>query len=137
MPRIKATEVAPGRFLPMLDIEIRVPVARAQMLGLVDSGADLTIVPGQVLEAIGVPWTSLKKAGDSVGAGGGFETRIAKGAVLWEGSRIREQLLVAQPGALPWPLIGRDDFFKKHVVRFSWHRQPPTIDIDPVASTKR
>jgi Aspartyl protease len=107
--------------------------AVGQGMALLDSGADATIVPAEALIGAGIDYASLPVAGLNRGAGGNFEARIAPARVKFREWVICDQVLVAPAGALPAPLLGRMDFFKLFVVKFSWHRIPPTVDIDPVA----
>ena len=67
------------------------------------------------------------------GAGGGFEVREISGDLTYDGTMFCSPTVgVAEPGALPGPLVGRADFFMRWVVRFAWHRTPPDFNVDPV-----
>jgi hypothetical protein len=71
-----------------------------------------------------------------IGAGGAFERRLFQAKVFYESWLACDSLEVSQPGKLNMALLGRD-FFAKFVVRFSWHTNAPTFDLDPIAVTKR
>jgi hypothetical protein len=40
-------------------------------------------------------------------------------------------------GPDPVGLLGRDDFFKRFLVRFDWHAKPPWFQVDPVTSSAK
>jgi hypothetical protein len=134
VPRIAATALTNGLYVPLLTVEIDLGHGvLSGAVALIDSGADLTVFPAEAMAAAGITWASLKDNSEkSKGAGGGFETSVVNGAVAWGGTTICEEFRVSEPGALPWGLLGREDFFKLFVVRFHWHKDPPQMDIDPV-----
>lgn len=120
--------------MPFVTIRIKTSEGEAQGLALVDSGADRTIVPAELMEALGVPWASLSASSvTGLGAGGKFETRSCQGEVFFREWKFCDELLVAPAGSLPAPLLGRSDFFKHFLVKFTWHRDPPIMDIDPIS----
>lgn len=134
MPRITGTQTAPGVFAPMLMFDIEINGARATLPGILDSGADRTIVPLEYVEPAGVVFANLPPpTGISIGAGGKFEARVCRGKIAFRGIPVCDEFLVASGGCLPMALLGRSDFMVKFSVRFNWHRKPPTVDIDPVA----
>jgi predicted aspartyl protease len=108
---------------------------------MIDSGADRSILPAEIAEMLGAPWQALQSGeGHSRGAGGSFETRVLDATLKWRGWLICESVVVAQPGSLPWALLGRSDFFQRFDVRFNWHHNPPWVQVDPVpprSQTKR
>lgn len=134
MPRVEGIQVMPGVFAPLLIVSIEFSSVVLEGPALIDSGADCTVIPGEILEATAHTFDSLPPhPGTSVGAGGKFETRICQGGtVKWRKWTICDEFQVAAPGTLPWALLGRQDFFRLFVVRFQWHRNPPFTDIDPV-----
>lgn len=105
---------------------------------MIDSGADSTIIPGEFLT--GHPTLQYDdlpvSKGLAGGAGGSFETRKCPGSASWRDVTFCTELLAAQPGALPHPLLGRNDFFQKFIVRFNWNRTPPSMRIDEVTGKK-
>ena len=131
MPRVTGTELTPGLFRPVLTITVAIGAAVLDGPAIVDSGADRTIIPAEIVELAGIVFTDLPLTSEQgIGAGGGFETRTCKGKVKWRSWLICSEFLVADH--LPFALLGREDFFKRFNVRFGWHRDPPTVDIDPV-----
>lgn len=141
MSRLAATRIGQV-YLPLITVRLvaETPVGTAELLpfAMLDSGADTTLIPAEVMEALGVAWSTIPAAGQvGGGAGGQFETRVALGFVEWDGMRICNSLLVAAPGSLPGPLLGRADFFTKCSVRFNWHRVPPDFDVAQLLAPRR
>ena len=135
MPRLEGTDDGSGIYRPMIDVFIELPTVGKRsppILAVIDSGADQTIVPFDYLKAAGVEWDKLSDPKQGTGAGGGFETRMIRGTITWKNYFICDQFQVAQPGMKTPLLLGREDFFKKFVVRFNWHQTPPTFNVDPV-----
>jgi hypothetical protein len=132
VPRIEGTEVAPGLYRPLVTVELRVNGRVGRGLAVVDSGADRTMLPADLLVPAGVDFAKLPLAsGTHAGAGGNFEVRVGKGEIRFRQWLVCDEFLVAEPGKLGAVLLGRSDFFKLFTVRYSWHRNPPTMDIDP------
>lgn len=137
MPRIEGTEQVPNLYRPVLIVSLTLAGKTSKGPAVVDSGADRTILPGEIVEAFGVGFSSLPLSGEnSLGAGGAFETRTGSGEVRWREYVICEEFLVAAPGTLPFALLGREDFFKRFQVRFSWHHKPPSFQIDSVTKAE-
>lgn len=136
MPRITGTQLGPGVYLPILTCTLELSGASDVSLSgpaLIDSGADKTIIPYEILEAAGIPFDALSLTQDpGLGAGGQFEVRTCPGTLYWRKWEIASSVSVAEKGMLPFALLGRADFFEKFVVRFRWHSNPPTIDVDPI-----
>ena len=47
---------------------------------------------------------------------------------------------VAEPGAMPFALLGRADFFKYFRITFEWHKKPPVfhlVDLEKAAARSR
>jgi hypothetical protein len=130
MPRIEATQIAPGVFLPLLVVTLNMNGRSLSEMGLVDSGADRTMVPASWVEACGVPYASLGQTMHGSGAGGQYEYKMATGELTYGRKPFCTQFQVAAAN-LPGPVLGRNDFFKKYVVRFAWHRNPPDFNVDP------
>ncbi len=129
--------------MPLLRVELEFEFNGVRMTrlvpGLLDSGADCAMGPFEFFEGTGVSYESLPETpGKNLGAGGEFEARLCKAKISWEGTVISEEIKVIQAGSkLPFILLGRNDFFAKYTIRFSWHRMPPTIDIDPATAPKK
>lgn len=133
MPRFTAQLLAPDRHLPLVQIVLRLhsgPLLIPE--ALVDSGADTTVLPAESLEGI-ASYRSLTPlaGGGARGPGGAFEVRRCDGTLAFENTIFARRFAVAEPGALPLPVLGRDDFFRRFAVSFDWYRDPPTFDIDP------
>lgn len=76
MPRVEATAAGPNRWSPLLAIGAVVGGARGNFTALLDSGADMTILPGELAEAFGVNFAALTPlSGPGVGVGGTFDMR--------------------------------------------------------------
>lgn len=132
MPKIDALKGPGDRFYPMLRVELEYKSRTVEGLALVDSGADFTVLSAEVCTALGIRFERLPKMPrESRGAGGQFEVRVLQGARLrYRGVTFCERVLVAAPGSIPWPLLGRDDFMAKFPVKFHWHKNPPWIQVD-------
>jgi len=139
MPRIQATDFGAGP-MPFVEIHIEVGAFFTRAMALVDSGADETIIPAEMLVPLNLDFKDLELVMDGagaavggMGAGGGFEIRRIDATLKFRKWRFAEEVRVAALGALPGPLLGRQDFFAAFTIRFLWHRDPPVFDIDPVA----
>jgi hypothetical protein len=133
VPRIEATEVSPGIFLPLLVVTLNLNGRSLSELGLVDSGADRTMVPASWVEACGVLYGAFGEPQEGSGAGGSFEYKLVSGEVTYLRKTFCTTIQVASPDCnLPGPVLGREDFFTKYVVRFAWHRSPPDFNVDPI-----
>lgn len=138
MPRVEGTAVGPNRWTPLITVSLVVVDKTFNFTALVDSGADCTILPAELVEAVGVPFSSLPKSpGSGVGAGGAFEIRVGRGDLIYDGVKFATQFSVAAPKCLASPLLGRSDFMRLFVVRFNWHKTPPEFHIDPAVAPKR
>jgi hypothetical protein len=98
---------------------------------VVDSGADTTIFPAEALKPYGVDYQALAQGSQSIGAGGGFESRPCSGKVRYGQWSICENFLVCEPNKLKIALVGRQDFFDKFTVRFMWFESPPAFSLEP------
>lgn len=140
MPQIEGVEVVPGQWAPLLRVDLEISGALMKdVLALLDSGADKTLIPGDYLEGHpdGVLFDSLTLSENpGHGAGGDFDIRVCPGNVTWREEEICNPLEMAAPGNLPFPLLGRD-FFQKCVVRFNWNRNPPVVSVDLVGKGKK
>lgn len=137
MPRLAGTQIGvrpdgSPHYVPLIRVQLESGTMSAEVGGILDSGADHTIVPAAFAEAVGVRFWSLPRGTQGQGASGTFEMRRSSLRVHFDGRLICGGCLVAAPDTLPVLLLGRDDFFRMYQVRFSWHRDPPTFDLDPV-----
>jgi hypothetical protein len=140
MARLEATAGPHGRFLPETNVDVVVgKQKRLTVNALVDSGADRTIVPKTVGEALGIDYDKLPlakgpdgKPMTGQGAGGQFEIRECRGKVRWRNWNFADRFWVGPEESVPWVLLGRDDFFTKFNVRFEWSHNPPVFEIERV-----
>lgn len=138
MPRIEGTKVgilSDGTEIwgPVVLVTIRTDGGIVTTSAIIDSGADSTVVPCEVLAGLGVDFEKLPAGESGKGAGGAFERRPMKATLKFRDWTICEEIAVAEPGRLPVVLLGRLDFFQRFVVRFMWHKVPPYVDVDPIA----
>jgi len=142
VPRIPGTHIGTGPngravYLPVIILTIEINGASVQGPGLVDSGADNTLVPFEAVAPLGVDFKALPPGPAGHGAGGGLETRPCIGVIRWGKVTLMTEFMVAEPAKGPRQvLLGRDDFFRLYVPRFHWHKDPPVFDLDPVARGK-
>lgn len=136
MPRIEGTLLrAPDgteTHVPQVVVRVHVNGLAADLPAIVDSGADVTILPAEFLEPFGVVFDVLPPATDGIGAGGTFRIASCGATVRFREWLVTERISVAEPGHLQVALLGRGDFFRAFTVRFQWHRDPPFFDVDPV-----
>jgi len=132
MARYPATEVVPDYYLPLVAVTLTVGNRSFLVKALVDSGADGSVLRAESLKGL-VPFSSLPPASgdEAAGAGGAFEIRRLGGTLTFAQVEFRHGVAVAEPGALPVSVLGRDDFFRHFVVRFEWFRDQPVFDVDP------
>lgn len=140
MPRIEGTKVTEDLWVPLLTVRVELRhlaggSASADFTALVDSGADMSLLPAELIEACGVGWDQLDVVKTpSRGVGGSLETRACNGSLSYKRWAFADgPLMVAEPGRVQMPLLGRGDFFAAFNVRFAWHRSPPTFDVDPAS----
>ena len=142
MTRIPATVGSGGAFYPFVGVDVRLPAGLAPRVftALVDSGADRTVVPRFVIDALGVDHRTLPILADErgtplkgEGADGRFEIRICRGSVRWQGVTICEEFWVTNA---PVVLLGRADFFRRFDVFFDWSATLPYMDIEPAGSAR-
>lgn len=122
-------------FRPIIFVEIKVGTRSIRVPALVDSGADNTLVPAPFMAPLGVDFHRLPAGHGGSGPGGNLDVRLCQGTMIWEQGKavLMTQFMVAEPGKGPdTVLLGRADFFKLYVPRFSWHKSPPSFDLDPV-----
>ena len=137
MPRVEGQRVGTKPdgtpvWAPVLVVDLYCDRGSVSGPAVVDSGADHTVVPFEAIAPTGYKWTDLPKGKSGIGAGGPYEIRELAGRVQYREWVVCEGLHVAEPGRLPVILLGREDFFARFVVKFTWHKQPPYVDIDPV-----
>ena len=135
MPRIEGQDLGRGIPEPVLTITIINGNLATQGPAVVDSGADLTVVPAGIAAVVGIDFSTLPApTGDSRGAGGSFEARPVRAKIRWRQWDVCDAFQVAEPGSLDDVLLGREDFFKRFKVSFNWGRTPPILDVDPLAA---
>lgn len=125
--------------MPLTKVDVVVRHQRLNVTALVDSGADRCVVPRGIVEALKVDFEKLPLAmgtdGNPVrglGAGGEFEMRQCRGKIRWRTSTVSDSFWVGPDSAVPWVLLGRDDFFAKYDVTFRWSTNPPIMEFDKV-----
>jgi len=141
VPRFEGTRggtLPDGRavYYPILLVRVEHAGSFVDVQAVVDSGADFTMVPAEIAEVVGLPFEGLAEGGKGLSAGGAMEHRPAPGRILFDKKIVADGFLVAEPGKLPVVLLGRDDFFRLYTVRFAWHRDPPTFDLDPATEPR-
>ena len=145
MPRIPATHVGAGPdgadiFRPIIVVSIEVAAIGVRVPAIVDSGADNTLVPFELIRPLGIDFATLPPGPGGSRPGGRLDVRPCKGIMRWDAGNaiLMTKFLVAEPGKGPdTVLLGRADFFKLYIPRFHWHRDPPVFDLDPVTTGRR
>lgn len=141
MTRVAGTAALVG-YQPVLTVDVVVGKGKRvqSITAVLDSGADRTVVPRGIVEALGVNYDGLKTPLDSdgepiqgQGADGAFEIRICRGKVRWRTTTVCTEFWVANCG---YVLLGRDDFFKKFDVMFDWSAPDPYVDIEPAGTMR-
>ena len=142
MPRLSGTNVGTGPdghpiYRPIIIVTIEVGGRGVSGPGLIDSGADNTLVPFAAVAPLGVDFTKLPAGAGGSGAGGALDIRQCKGVIRWDKIVLMTEFMVAEPGKGPDSvLLGRADFFRLYVPRFHWHKNPPVFDLDPVTGKR-
>ena len=126
MTRLPAYEELPGYFVPLVRVTTTVLGVDREFTALVDSGADLTMLPASVLVGFGVDVAGLPRVGWTIGASGTRSKipRYEYAMDLWHRNR-RFATTVAVLPNLPKPILGRDDFMRAFGVHFHWETDPP------------
>jgi hypothetical protein len=116
----------------VVDIHLQLPNGRKVFVpAIVDSGADDTTVPAEVLQAYKIGWSSLKPAPIPTvhGVGGEVEQRICPASGRYGGRLFCKRVLVVRE--LKMSVVGRSDFFQVFSVDFGpWNEDPPAIEIE-------
>ncbi len=139
MPRLPAEYIGDGPdgkpiYRPIIRLTLEIGGRGLEYPGLVDSGADGTLVPFEAVEPLGVDFKKLPLGPGGHGPGGGLDTRPCQGVIRWGKAVLLTEFIVAEPTKGPdCVLLGRADFFKLYVPRFHWHKNPPVFDLDPVS----
>jgi hypothetical protein len=142
VPRVPGTHVGVGPdgteiFRPIIVLTIEIGGRSVQGPGLVDSGADNTLVPWEAVAPMGVDFDALPAGPGGRGPGGSLDVRSCPGVIRWEKVVLMTQFMVAEPGKGPETvLLGRADFFQLFIPRFHWHKTPPVFDLDPVTRAR-
>ena len=132
MPEFSAQTDPTGTYLPLGEIVLRAGPIRRAMPALIDSGADRTVMPAELVSDI-LPFDDLMPVGRAGGLGS-VEIRLAEAELSFGGLRFTDFVLVAAPGtSLRYPVLGRGDFFRRFAVCFHWSHSPPTFSIEPAA----
>lgn len=138
MARIEGTRVADGRYLPLIVVSVivRLPDGEStntDALALVDSGADRSAIPAELLEGSGITFDDLPVSDQKGhGLGGSVEVRTVQGQLLYEDVPFVDGAIeVIAPEALPGPVLGRADFMSVFRVAFDWRKDPPRMHIRP------
>ena len=119
-------------FSPKLRFELELPDGQmVPVIGIVDSGADSTVVNIALLEAYGVDFASLPPLKPSKGMGPGM---IANGRLdaraRYKGTVFAESIRVTGAGGAEVALLGRGDFFRRFDVYFEWRGSLPTFYLE-------
>jgi hypothetical protein len=132
VPAIPGAATGPNKWTPYLNVVLLADSGKQlRARAVVDSGADWTVVPGELALALGVDWTALPASPDiATGAGGSFEPRFAPIAVWYGTVEVCPVVRVAPVGAMPAMVLGREEFFSRFRVCFDWEQQPPTFTVD-------
>lgn len=114
----------------MLDAEFRFPGETRTYLALVDSGADITMIPAEFLPT-SIPYKSLKHPSIGKGVGGEFEFRICQAEVWFDRWKFADWFAVIEPGKTPelQALLGRLDFMRRFAVTFDWESDPGIFEV--------
>lgn len=124
-------------FQPELVVTLEVGARRIPMSAIVDSGADMTIVPAEPRAARGFDYSDMEVIPGGEGRGVGQECRfemrrLPNASLSWRGNTFTSEVLVAEPNSFDIGLLGREDFFNVFRVSFEgWRDQPPWMDVDP------
>lgn len=140
MPRIEGTKVyvdGQGRtiYSPIIIVSLLYGGFGLDVQAVVDSGADSTMIPAEVVAALGVEWNKLPVGGSAGGAGGAFAMRPAAVTIKYGHWKFSGPIMIAEPKRLPVVLLGRNDFFQNFVARFHWFKAPPEFHLDPAANS--
>lgn len=135
MPREEGS-LEGSRVRPIIDVVVKYKGTSIPIRALVDSGADMTMVPIAVGEALtGEPFPQLgTDAGKSKGFGDKEEPirRIDADAV-YAGRVFARSLAV---GPVPRMVLGQSDFMTAFDVRFYWGHSPKWFAIEPAKPPK-
>ena len=119
---------ADGVFAPLLEVEFRFPNDPRTHLALVDSGADWTIIPAELLPS-SIVYADLGEPTEGEGVGGTFEMRRCHAEVWFQRWKVNDWFFVIEPGKMITPavLLGRHDFMGRFTVTFDWKVAPGTV----------
>ena len=135
MPRVLATPGSGGRWYPFLRIRLKAGPNQEYATAMLDSGADESSIPANLLTVLGVKKSTLQPAGQMSGIANlplpYFKAHVQ---MFWKNWKIADEIGVL-PAHTPI-LLGRNDFFARFVVTFDWSHNPPIMDINPVAKKR-
>ncbi len=139
-PDYRAVQISTLFPMPFVGVEVTVGDRTLPCAGLVDSGADRTLVPFEIAVAFGIDATSLPVVSYQAGEVGLAEQRVLAGTVTYQGVTVcSEQVLISAEGSLPfpWVILGREDFFRLFSITFHWDASPPGFTVAPLAAKPR
>jgi hypothetical protein len=141
MPRIEGTKVGidpGGRVVcrPIVIVQLEANGLGMQGPAIVDSGADTTMVPAEVVAGLGIDYAKLSGGTKGSGVGGPCESRPALLTIRYQSWKLTGEVAIAEPERLDVVLLGRSDFFQRFVVRFNWFKSPPEFHLDPANAGK-
>jgi hypothetical protein len=122
---------------PVVEISLRLGSKTVPLRALVDSGADQTIIPTQLAEAMtGQSFKELD--GEEIvmeGVCGKVPAKVIPATATYGSRTFATRVMV---GPTPRVLVGREDFMAAFNARFYWGRKPPVFYVEPadVPSTK-
>lgn len=131
MPREEGSPEPGGATRPVVDVKLTYKGTNLPIRALVDSGADMTMIPIAVAEALtGLPFAQLgADAGTSKGLGDKEETIRALDAEASYAGRLFTRKVAVGP--VPRMVLGQSDFMTAFDVRFYWGHTPKWFSIEP------
>jgi hypothetical protein len=131
MPREEGSPEAGGAIRPIVDVILRYKGTNLPIRALVDSGADMTMIPIAIGEFLtGLPFPQLgTDAGRSKGLGDKEEPiRRIDAEAIYAGRRFARSVTVGPVGRM---VLGQSDFMTTFDVRFYWGHTPKWFSIEP------
>jgi hypothetical protein len=122
-----------GVYLPVVPLLIERSGRQLKTTGIVDTGADLTVMPAELLEALGTSWEELaSNAGTSMtaqGVSGKFDLLDSGARIRSFGREVTRHAMVAAPGGLHVIVLGRGDFLRQFKVTLDWTKTHPRFEL--------
>ena len=116
---------AAGSYLPLVPIQVSIGDARMKVLGLIDTGAEASVVPNEIVAALGAE-VEVTAVLEVFTPGGQTEFQRIRGQLSWEGHVFCSEFLV---GAVNYLLLGRSDFLSTFNMSFEFAGRPPVISL--------